>query len=227
MSDTSSNGRRRIVGDDPLPKAAGLTHPPAAPALVVDWANLEAHPLANLLPMMTGEEYENVKADIARNGLKERIKLSGIRPDNTAGTLKIIDGRNRYAMLKAIGAPLTEAMFEVLSFKTYAEAEGYVLSTNFHRRQLNNKQRREVIAGLIAKYPTETNRGLSRICGINHVTIGSVRKELSHDGDREAYDACKASFETLLKMEDRWLAEFADEFEVELRELQDLGRAAA
>jgi hypothetical protein len=214
---------------DPVRRIDGARMPKInnIPETGIDYANLEAHPLANLLPMMEGQEKENVKADIARNGLKERIKLSGIRPDDTVGALRILDGRNRYSMLKEIGIPLTADMFEPIEFETYAKAEAYVLSTNFHRRQLNNAQKREVIAALIAKYPKETNRGLSRICGINHVTISSVRKALANPQDKKEYEACKESFQKLLAMDDKWLAEFAEEFAVELRELQELSKSEA
>jgi hypothetical protein len=193
----------------------------------IDYATLEAHPLANLLPMTEGEQYEGIKADIARNGMNVKIKLSGILTDNTSGALRIIDGRNRYKMLKELGLSLSADRFEVMNFETYAAAEAYVMSENFHRRQLNNAQKREVIAALIAKYPKETNRSLSKICGINHVSIGNVRNELKNPKDRKEYDAHLEDFRKLLAMDDKWLAEFAREFEVELRELQDLAQSKA
>lgn len=49
---------------------------------------LEFHPVANIFPMMTREEAEGLKADIAAHGLKEPVWVHDGR---------IVDGRNRYA----------------------------------------------------------------------------------------------------------------------------------
>ncbi|KAF0241452.1 MAG: transcriptional activator adenine-specific DNA methyltransferase-like protein, partial [bacterium] len=47
----------------------------------------EFHEVANIFPLMQGEEYKQIVEDIKINGLREPIWLH----DN-----KIIDGRNRY-----------------------------------------------------------------------------------------------------------------------------------
>lgn len=90
--------------------------------------NKEYHPIANIFPLMTGEEYEALKADIASNGLLEPIWL---HPDG-----RIIDGRNRYRACMAVGA---EA-----KFRTW-EGDGslvtFVVSLNLHRRHLTSSQR--------------------------------------------------------------------------------------
>jgi hypothetical protein len=59
-----------------------------------DYANLKAHELADLLPMIDGVNFENLKADIAKNGILEPILLFEGR---------ILDGRNRYRAAKALG----------------------------------------------------------------------------------------------------------------------------
>ena len=49
--------------------------------------NLEAHPIAAIFPSMTDQEYADLKADIAANGLARGIILyEGM----------ILDGRHRY-----------------------------------------------------------------------------------------------------------------------------------
>jgi ParB-like chromosome segregation protein Spo0J len=55
---------------------------------------LEPHALAKLFPPMRPYEYEELKADIARNGLQVPIVLYEER---------ILDGRNRYLACKELG----------------------------------------------------------------------------------------------------------------------------
>jgi hypothetical protein len=69
-----------------------------------DYANLVAHPLASIMPMMSEEEFERYKADIKRNGLQVRIDLfEGM----------ILEGRNRYRALRALGIVLVSSSSQV------------------------------------------------------------------------------------------------------------------
>ena len=90
--------------------------------------------IANLFPMMVGNDYEELKKDIANNGLLEpAVLFNG----------EILDGRNRYTACIDLGIePL------------YLQYEGdnplqYVISKNLHRRHLNESQR-AVTASMIA-----------------------------------------------------------------------------
>ena len=57
-----------------------------------------AHPLANMFPMIEGQAFEELKRDIAAQGILEPIRLyQGM----------ILDGRNRYAAAKAVGHKFT------------------------------------------------------------------------------------------------------------------------
>src|SRR5215475_3644243 len=119
---------------------------------MTDFDNYIAHPLANMFPMIEGNAFEELKRDIAAQGILEPIRLyQGM----------ILDGRNRYAAAKAVGHKFTLANF-VQWVGTLAEAEAWVVSTNFHRRQLTTKQKQEVIEGMICKYPTLSDREIAR-----------------------------------------------------------------
>ena len=92
-----------------------------------------AHPLAATFPMIEGTAFEELKADIRNHGIREPLYQG-----------QILDGRNRYAAGKACGHTFTAKDFKEWN-GTLAEAEAWVISTNFHRRQLTTAQKQEVI----------------------------------------------------------------------------------
>src|SRR5262249_35115993 len=67
-------------------------------------ANVKFHPLADMFPLMEGEDFDALVADIKANALRYKITLyEGM----------ILDGRNRYrAMLAAGYTPTKEHFFE-------------------------------------------------------------------------------------------------------------------
>jgi len=93
-----------------------------------DGTRLDFHPLADLFPLLQGEDFADLVADIRRNGLMEPIWL---HPDGT-----ILDGRNRYrACLEAGVEP---------RFRTWdgdGSAVGFVWSLNGPRRHLTASQK--------------------------------------------------------------------------------------
>jgi hypothetical protein len=94
---------------------------------------LTLHPAAKIFPQMDRVSYEELKADIGRNGLREKIV---IYED------EILDGRHRYrACIEAGIEP---------SFRQHEgdDPVGFVVSMNLHRRQLNASQRAMIAAGL-------------------------------------------------------------------------------
>ena len=90
--------------------------------------SLEFHPAANLFHMLTGDEYEQLKADIAANGQLEPI---WIHPDG-----RILDGRNRYMACCDLGIEP-----KVRQWNGGGSAVGFVVSLNIHRRHLTASQR--------------------------------------------------------------------------------------
>lgn len=89
---------------------------------------MEYHEVANIFPLMTGEEYESLKADIAENGLREAIWL------HSDG--RIIDGRNRYRACMDTG---TEPQYR--TWDGNGSLVSFVVSLNLHRRHLTTTQR--------------------------------------------------------------------------------------
>lgn len=88
----------------------------------------EYHEVANIFPLLQGEEFEELKADIAANGLREPIWL------HSDG--RIIDGRNRHRACIETGTPP--------KFRTWdgsGSLVAFVVSMNLKRRHLTSSQR--------------------------------------------------------------------------------------
>jgi hypothetical protein len=90
---------------------------------------MKFHPVSNIFPMMSESEFQELKDDIAKNGLIEPIYTYQD---------KIIDGRNRYTACTEIGVKP--------KFKKWLNNNGvllvdFVISLNLKRRHLTASQR--------------------------------------------------------------------------------------
>src|SRR5262249_8808 len=146
-----------------------------------DFLSFTAHPLANMFPMIEGSAFEELKRDIPVQGILEPITLY---------QAMILDGRNGLAAAKACGHQFTLDDF-VEWEGTPAEAEAWVVSTNFHRRQLTTKQKQEVIEGMIRRYPTLSDREIARQIGVSNSTVGAARDRLVNSPEVRKYEAFK------------------------------------
>ena len=114
---------------------------------------LDHHPLADIFPLIAGDDYAQLVRSIAENGLREKIVLFEGR---------ILDGRNRYraavsANVIASDADATGPDGALLpQFRLFdPDAEGdplrFVIIHNLHRRHLSESQRAIIAAGLADK----------------------------------------------------------------------------
>jgi hypothetical protein len=84
----------------------------SAPKPAFDYSNLEAHDLANLLPMIDDVNFANLKADIEKNGILDPILIFEGR---------ILDGRNRYRAGMAVGRLTSAAQKQEVICKMLAK----------------------------------------------------------------------------------------------------------
>jgi hypothetical protein len=88
--------------------------------------NVKFHDLANLFPLIEGEEFNALVADIKAQGLHEPIVIYQDA---------ILDGRNRYRACMAAGIEWRSVPY------TGNDPLGYVISKNLKRRHSNESQR--------------------------------------------------------------------------------------
>jgi|GEM_PF-4135724 len=137
-----------------------------------DLTQLDPHPFADHFPMMGKDEFESLKADIDGHGLRDKVVLFDGQ---------ILDGRNRYRALKALGKITTDC-FEQFE-GSEQEALGYSSAANMMRRHLTKSQKAMVIAlnglaaapkGMKTHTATEnplTIRDAALKYGVNHQSV--------------------------------------------------------
>ena len=119
---------------------------------------MEAHPMAEAYPLMEGEAFEALKADVAANGQRNPIWLFGG---------KILDGRNRYRACVELGIePRCEEY-------TGDDPAGFVESMNDHRRHEDKetvrRRRAERVRALRAE--GKSQREIAEAVGVSKRTV--------------------------------------------------------
>lgn len=100
------------------------------------------HPYAEIFPWIEGRAFEELKADIAKNGVLEPVVFLGDA---------ILDGRNRYMAARALGIEYPRVEYDG------HDPLGFVLAKNLARRHLSESQR-GMIAAKLAKMPVGGDR---------------------------------------------------------------------
>ncbi len=105
---------------------------------------LEFHEVANLFPLIEGQEFDELIEDIRTNGLQQPIwTYQG----------KIIDGRNRYrACLKAGVEPRFQ------EWDSKGSLVAFAVSLNVKRRHLTSSQLSAIALGVLTKLEEEANK---------------------------------------------------------------------
>jgi ParB-like chromosome segregation protein Spo0J len=129
--------------------------------------DLKFHPAADIFPLMQGEEFEALVADIKANGLHESI----VTYDGM-----ILDGRNR---LRACLAAGVEPDFVGGGI---GDPVAYVISANIRRRHLTAEDKIRFLAQLVAAQPEKSDRQHAKEAGVSHPTIAKARKTAEATG---------------------------------------------
>ena len=133
---------------------------------------MEFHPIANIFPLLQGEEFEELKRDIAQSGLLQAIWL---HPDG-----RIVDGRNRW---RACTETNTNARFETWNEARHGPLVSFVVSLNLKRRHLTNSQR-AVIALDILPMLEEEARERQRLSALTNQPQNSQKIDYSENNQK-------------------------------------------
>jgi hypothetical protein len=136
---------------------------------------LKFHPIADMFPLMEGEDFDALVANIKANGLQENMILyEGM----------ILDGRNRYRACKAAFGEVHYWYFRELNNHKNDRFDpvAYVISANIHRRHLTAEQKRDLIAKLLKAEPEKSDRQIGKMAKVSKNTAKSVRDELEGRG---------------------------------------------
>lgn len=142
------------------------------------------HPLANLFPLLEGDDFAALVASIAANGQREAVVLhEGL----------VLDGRNRQRACKAAGVDCRYAML----------ADGisplqFVIDKNLRRRHLNESQRAFVaakLANLGEGRPTASIEAVSQESAAAMLNVSRSSVQRAAIVQAEATDEIRAAVE--------------------------------
>ena len=122
-----------------------------------------------LLPALTEDEYEGLKADIAERGVQVPVILD----EHGA----VIDGHHRIRACQELG--ITDYPREVRAGLSDDEKAALALALNVHRRQLSREQRRELV-GELRRMGWSTRR-IAEAVGVDHKTVANDLRRIGEN----------------------------------------------
>jgi hypothetical protein len=131
---------------------------------------LPFHPLADIFPLMQGDELEELAEDIQRRGLIELI---------TVAEGMIADGRNRALACQKAGIEPGYTPYR----GSAEDLPRFIISKNIHRRHLKPEQRHNLIKNVLAWDPARSDHVIAAELGVDHKTVGAVRRRAEATGE--------------------------------------------
>lgn len=125
-------------------------------------------PPYQVMPPLSADEYQALKADIALRGVQVPIEY-----DETG---HVLDGHHRIAICSELG--ITSWPRLVRYGLTDDEKRRHARRLNLDRRHLDQAQKRELIAAELRESPNASNRKIAAGLGVDDKTVGSVRGDL-------------------------------------------------
>jgi hypothetical protein len=125
------------------------------------------HPLADIFPLMEGDDFEALVGDMKRRGFRPQFPIIIFEDQN-------LDGRNRARAAEKAGIEPVYTEFR----GTTQEAERFVIQANIHRRHLTASQKRDLLKKLLKKNPEQSDRSLGKITRLDGKTVAIERRRM-------------------------------------------------
>lgn len=144
-----------------------------------------------LLPPLPPDEYEALKSNIALNGI--------IVPVVTDENDNILDGFARRQIAEELGYECPTVVEPGL---TEEEKRLLVRALNLARRQMNQAERRQLIADQLQETPHRSNKWIAKRLGSTHRTVKAVRDHLEAGGRFTPWKESKVKTESGIQQEE-------------------------
>ena len=138
---------------------------------------MKFHPISDMFPMMSEQEFAGLLADIREHGLREVILVS---EDD-----QIIDGRNRFRACQELKI---EPRFRTI--QANGSLTHFVISMNLHRRHLDASQKAAVALAIERELAKEAKQ--RQLAAQNNKSGRAVREKIPQLGNGRARDQAAA-----------------------------------
>lgn len=126
-----------------------------------------------VMPPLSPEEYEELKADIKERGVMVPIEF------DEAGN--ILDGHHRLRICEELG--ITDFPKVIRSGMTEDEKRTHARKLNMARRHLNRVQKQELIREQLKETPEKSDRQIASGLGVDKNTVNAQRKKMESTGE--------------------------------------------
>lgn len=126
-----------------------------------------------VMPPLTPEEFAELKADIAARGVQVPVEY-----DEDG---HILDGYHRVKACRELG--LADWPRVIRAGLSEEEKWTHARKLNLARRHLNREQKQDLIRAQLKATPQMSNRQIAAGLGVNHMTVGTQRKQLESTGE--------------------------------------------
>ncbi len=122
---------------------------------------MRVHPEADRFPLMTGDQYAELLADVRDHGQREPIRIWNDM---------ILDGRNRWNVCRELGVDCFMQPFH----GNEDDAVNLIVSLNLRRRHLTMDERKRLAADIAARNPQLSQRRIAATLGLGKSTVARV-----------------------------------------------------
>lgn len=126
-----------------------------------------------VMPSLSPDEYEALKADIAVRGVQVPVEYDEVG--------EILDGHHRVQACRELSISQWPRLIRYgLSAD---EKRRHARRLNLDRRHLSTEQRRQLIAEDLRERPESSDRSVAASLGVDHKTVGAVRDKMEATGE--------------------------------------------